>query len=113
MVYLKSPREIEFIRQSSRIVADVLKLIGAQIHPGITTLELDKVAEDYIRANGGVPAFKGYGDNKSNLFPATLCVSIDAEVVHGIPSRRVIQEGQIVSIDVGVRKNGYYSDGAW
>jgi len=112
MILLKSIEEIEFIRESSRIVADVLKLVGAQVQPGITTLELDKVAEDFIRSMGGEPAFKGYGWDKKNLFPATLCTSIDAEVVHGIPSKRMLKDGDLLSIDVGVKKNGFYGDGA-
>jgi methionyl aminopeptidase len=113
MIYIKTKREIELIRESCKIVAEVLRLIAARIKPGVTTLELDVVAEEYIRALGGVPAFKGYGSQKNNLFPATLCTSIDAEVVHGIPSKRVLKEGEIVTIDVGVKKNGYYGDGAW
>jgi len=112
MIPLKSIEEIEFIRESSRIVADVLKLVGAQVRPGMTTLELDKVAEDFIRSMGGEPAFKGYGWDKKNLFPATLCTSIDAEVVHGIPSKRMLKGGDLLSIDVGVKKNGFYGDGA-
>jgi methionyl aminopeptidase len=111
-MYLKTKREIELIRESSRLVAEVLKLVGAQIRPGVTTLALDKLAEEYIRSFGGIPAFKGYGSQKNNLFPATLCTSVDAEVVHGIPSTRVLKEGEIVSIDVGVKKNGYFGDGA-
>ena len=113
MISLKSLEEIELIRESSRIVADVLKLVSAQIRPGVTTLELDQVAEEYIRAMGGEPAFKGYGWDKSNLFPATLCMSIDDEVVHGIPSKRVLKDGDLLSIDVGAKKNGFYGDGAW
>ncbi len=113
MIYLKTKREIELIRESSRIVAEVLKLVGAQVKPGVTTLALDKLAEDYIRSFGGVPAFKGYGSQKDNLYPATLCTSVDAEVVHGIPSKRVLKDGEIVSIDVGVKKSGYFGDGAW
>jgi methionyl aminopeptidase len=112
MIPLKSIEEIEFIRESSRIVADVLKLVGAQVRSGLTTLELDKVAEDFIRSMGGEPAFKGYGWDKKNLFPATLCTSIDAEVVHGIPSKRMLKDGDLLSIDVGVKKNGFYGDGA-
>jgi methionyl aminopeptidase len=112
MIPLKSIEEIEFIRESSRIVADVLKLVGAQVRPGMTTLELDKVAESFIRSMGGEPAFKGYGWDKKNLFPATLCTSIDAEVVHGIPSKRMLKDGDLLSIDVGVKKNGFYGDGA-
>jgi methionyl aminopeptidase len=112
MIPLKSIEEIEFIRESSRIVADVLKLVGAQVRSGMTTLELDKVAEDFIHSMGGEPAFKGYGWDKKNLFPATLCTSIDAEVVHGIPSKRMLKDGDLLSIDVGVKKNGFYGDGA-
>jgi methionyl aminopeptidase len=113
MISLKSAEEIELIRESSRIVADVLKLVGARVQPGVTTLELDKLAEEYIRSMGGEPAFKGYGWDKNNLFPATLCTSVDAEVVHGIPSNRVLREGEIISLDVGAKKNGYFGDGAW
>ncbi|MBP8975809.1 MAG: type I methionyl aminopeptidase [Bacteroidetes bacterium] len=113
MISLKTNEEIEKMRESNRIVADVLKLIGSMLQPGITTMELDRVAEDYIRSNGGEPAFKGYGWDKRNLFPATLCTSINEEVVHGIPSHRELQEGDLLSIDVGVKKNGYYGDGAW
>jgi methionyl aminopeptidase len=108
MIPLKSLEEIELIRESSRIVADVLKLVGAQVRAGITTLELDKVAEDFIRSMNGEPAFKGYGGDKTNLFPATLCMSIDSEVVHGIPSKRLLKDGDLLSIDVGVKKNGFY-----
>jgi methionyl aminopeptidase len=113
MISLKSAEEIELIRESCRIVADVLKLVGARVQPGITTLELDKLAEEYIRSMDGEPAFKGYGWDKNNLFPATLCTSIDAEVVHGIPSNRILREGEILSVDVGAKKNGFYGDGAW
>ncbi len=112
MVRIKSKREIGLIRESCRIVADVLKLVSAQIRPGVTTLELDRLAEEYIRSLGAVPAFKGYGHSKSNLFPATLCTSIDDVVVHGIPSNRSLREGEILSVDVGVVREGYYGDGA-
>ncbi len=112
MIPLKSIEEIELIRESSRIVADVLKIVGGYIQPGKTTLELDKVAEDFIRSMGGEPAFKGYGWDKRNLFPATLCTSVDSEVVHGIPGKRVLKNGDLLSIDVGVKKNGFYGDGA-
>ena len=111
-VPIKSPREITLMRESGRIVAEVLALVGTRIGPGVRTKDLDTFAEDYIRSKGAVPAFKGYGHDRNNLFPGTLCVSIDDEVVHGIPDGRVLEEGQIVSIDVGVRKNGYFGDGA-
>jgi methionyl aminopeptidase len=113
MIPLKSLEGIELIRESSRIVADVLKIVGEWIRPGITTLELDKLAEEYIHSMNGEPAFKGYGWDKKNLFPATLCTSVDAEVVHGIPSKHALREGELLSIDVGVKKNGFYGDGAW
>ena len=113
MVRIKTRQEIELIRESSKIVADVLKLVSAHIRPGVTTFELDRLAEDYIRSLGAVPAFKGYGHTKSNLFPATLCTSIDDVVVHGIPSNRALREGEILSVDVGVVREGYYGDGAY
>jgi methionyl aminopeptidase len=101
------------MRESGRIVSEVLKLVGSLVKPGITTAELDNVAEDYIRSCNAEPAFKGYGSDPKNLFPATLCVSVDSEVVHGIPGQRVLRDGEIVSIDVGVKKNGWYGDGAF
>jgi methionyl aminopeptidase len=112
MVRIKTSHEIELIRESCKIVADVLKLVGTKIQPGVTTLDLDRLAEDYIRSFGGVPAFKGYGHKKSNLFPATLCTSINDVVVHGIPSKRALHDGDIVSVDVGVKKEGFFGDGA-
>lgn len=110
---IKSPDEIERMRESCRIVAEVLRLLKDRVKPGVTTQELDAIAEDYIRSRGGEPAFKGYGNDRRNLFPASLCVSVDDEVVHGIPGARKLREGEIVSIDVGVRKEGLYGDGAW
>jgi methionyl aminopeptidase len=112
MVRIKTSHEIELIRESCKIVADVLKLVGTKIQPGVTTLDLDRLAEDYIRSFGGVPAFKGYGHKKLNLFPATLCTSINDVVVHGIPSKRALRDGDIVSVDVGVKKEGFFGDGA-
>jgi methionyl aminopeptidase len=100
------------MKESNRIVGEVLELLASKVKPGLTTAELDRIAEEYIRSRGGVPAFKGYGSDRRNLYPATLCVSIDDEVVHGIPGKRVLEEGQIVSVDVGVKKNGYFGDGA-
>jgi methionyl aminopeptidase len=109
---IKSPREIGLIKESCRIVAEVLALLGPCVKPGTRTRDLDAIAEEYIRSQGGEPAFKGYGSDRTNLFPGTLCVSIDDVVVHGIPDGRTIEEGQVVSVDVGVRKGGYYGDGA-
>ncbi len=111
-VPLRSQREVELIKESSKIVAEVLALVGSRIKAGVFTKELDEIAERYIRSRGATPAFKGYGFDKKNLFPASLCVSVDDVVVHGIPNGHMLQEGQIVSIDVGVRKNGYFGDGA-
>lgn len=108
---VKTLDEIELIRESCRIVAGVLFYIEKYIKPGITTLELDNIVEDYIKSKGGVPAFKGYAVRK-NVFPASSCISINEEVVHGIPGERKLQIGDIVSVDVGVKKNGYYGDGA-
>lgn len=111
MILVKSKKEIEHIRESSRIVAEVLDLIEGMVRPGITTGELNKAAEEHIRSRGGTPAFKGYGP-RDNPFPAALCTSVDSEVVHGIPGNRVLKEGEILSVDVGVKKNGYYGDAA-
>lgn len=111
-VTIKSPREIELIKESGKIVAEVIALVGSRIKPGIYTKELDEIVERYIRSRGATPAFKGYGHDKENLFPASVCISVDEEVVHGIPNGRKLEEGQIVSIDIGVKKNGYYGDGA-
>ncbi len=110
MILIKNISEIELIRVSSKLVAETLQQVKKYVKPGITTFELDQIAEDYIRRNNGIPAFKGYGHGKP--FPATICASIDDEVVHGIPSDRALKEGEIISIDVGVLKNGYYGDAA-
>lgn len=110
MILIKNISEIDLIRESSRIVAETLQLVKSYVKPGITTFELDQIAEDYIRSNNGIPAFKGYG--YGTPFPATICASIDEEVVHGIPSDRVLKEGEIISVDIGVLKNNYYGDAA-
>ncbi len=101
------------MRESCRIVAEVLRLLKPLIAEGVTTKELDAMAEQYIRSQGAEPAFKGYGADKRNLFPASLCTSIDDEVVHGIPGDRRLRAGDIVSVDVGVKKDGWFGDGAW
>ncbi len=107
MIILKTEEEKEKMRESNRIVALVLKEIENLIKPGVKTIELDEFAEDLIRKEGAVPGFKGYQG-----YPATLCVSINEEIVHGIPSERKLKEGDIVSIDVGTIKDGFYGDGA-
>ena len=107
MIIIKSPREIEQLKKSNTMVAEVFEKLKTMIAPGITTKELDEVAEEYILSKGAQPAFKGYRG-----FPATLCISINEEVVHGIPSQRRLKEGDIVSLDVGVNFVGYYGDAA-
>ena len=111
-VSVKSGRDIALMRESGRIVAEVLALVGGSVRPGVTTRELDALAEEYIRSQSGIPAFKGYGPDRRNPFPATLCVSIDDVVVHGIPDGRRLEDGEIVSVDVGVKKDGWYGDAA-
>jgi methionyl aminopeptidase len=103
----KSADEIDLVRQSSRLVAETLRILGSVIRPGLVTKELDIIAEEYIRSRGALPSFKGYRG-----FPASICASVNAEVVHGIPGRRVLADGDILSIDVGVLKDGYHGDGA-
>ncbi len=107
MISLKSEREIEIMRQSANILKKVfIELLGF-VKEGMTTLDVDAKAEKTIRSLGGEPAFKGYRD-----FPGTICASVNDEVVHGIPSKRVLQEGDIFSLDMGVKYQGYYSDSA-
>lgn len=112
MILIKSKKEIDFIRESCRIVAETLQLLKTNVKIGITTLELDKIAEDYIRSNNAAPAFKGYSQGGAPGFPGSICSSVDDEVVHGIPGSRVLKAGEIISIDIGVLKNGYYGDAA-
>lgn len=107
MIKIRTDREINLLAESNRIVAETLNLLSNHIVPGIETSELDKIAEEYIISQGARPAFKGYMG-----FPSTLCISIDDEVVHGIPNGKLLEEGQIVSIDCGAEKNGYYGDSA-
>jgi len=112
VILIKSKSEIDYIRESARIVAETLQLVKRYAIVGVSTLELDKIAEDYILSNDGIPAFKGYSQAGSIDFPGSICSSINEEVVHGIPSNRVLVEGDIASIDVGVKKNGYFGDAA-
>jgi len=107
MIIIKSSREIEQLKRSNAIVAEVFEKLKGMISPGVTTKELDEVAEEYILLKGARPAFKGYRG-----FPATLCISINEEVVHGIPSQRRLKGGDIVSLDVGVNFVGYFGDAA-
>ena len=112
MILIKTKKEIDYIRESCIIVAETLQLVKRYAEVGKTTLELDKIAEDYIRSNDGIPAFKGYSQSGSFDFPGSICSSIDDEVVHGIPSDRILKDGEILSIDVGVEKNGFFGDAA-
>ena len=108
MIYYKTEEEIELVRKSSLLVAKTHAEIAGLIKPGITTLALDKIAEEFIRDNGGLPAFKGYGG-----FPNTLCMSPNEQVVHGIPNDRFLENSEILSVDCGVVMNGYYGDSAF
>jgi len=108
MIYYKTEEEIELIRESSLLVAKTHAEVAKLIQPGVTSLELDKVAEEFIRDNGGIPAFKGYSG-----FPNTLCVSPNEQVVHGIPNNEPLESGTILSLDCGVKKNGFFGDSAF
>jgi methionyl aminopeptidase len=108
MIYYKTEGEIELIKESSLLVAKTHAEVAKLIQPGVSTLTLDKIAEEFIRDNGGVPAFKGYSG-----FPNTLCVSPNEQVVHGIPTNDPIESGTILSLDCGVKKNGFFGDSAF
>ena len=108
MMYYKKEEEIDLIRESSLLVAKTHAEIAGLIKPGVTTLSLDLIAEEFIRDNGGTPAFKGY-----NGFPNTLCMSPNNQVVHGIPNGSILKDGEILSVDCGVVMNGYYGDSAF
>ena len=108
-VIKKSPAEIEAMKAAGRLSAAVLREVGQRCVPGVTTLELDEFAEDYIRSHGGIPTFKGYGG-----FPGSICASINEQIVHGIPSSKVkLKSGDIISIDVGATVDGWAGDNAW
>ena len=107
MVYLRNHDEIEAIRAAARLVGMTLRMLAGVVRPGVTTLELDRLAEQFIRDHGGRPAFKGYRG-----FPAAICPSVNAEVVHAIPGPYALKDGDIVGIDVGVEMDGYYGDAA-
>jgi methionyl aminopeptidase len=107
VIVCKSPREIEQMRRANELVADVLAELAAMVKPGVTTAELDAAAERMVRAAGAEPAFKGYRG-----YPATLCASVNDEVVHGIPANRALAAGDIISLDMGVKLDGFYGDSA-
>lgn len=108
MIICKTPRELEIMREAGRIVALTHEELKKHIAPGITTKELDEVAERFIRSCGATPSFKGYGG-----FPGSICTSVNEQLVHGIPGDRVLKEGDIISIDIGANYNGYHGDSAW
>ena len=107
MIILRSSREIEIMREACKIAAETLSILQAVAKPGMSTLDLDKIAEKYIRSCNAIPSCIGYGG-----FPATICASVNEEVVHGIPNRRRLKDGDIISIDLVVGKNGYHGDTA-
>jgi len=107
-ILIRTSEEIAKIRESAQIVGRCLRMIASEVHPGVSTMHLDRLAERFIRDSGGEPAFKGYRG-----FPASICASINEEVVHGIPSeKRILREGDVISVDIGVRRNGWYGDAA-
>jgi methionyl aminopeptidase len=107
MIILKTPDEIEVMAKASKLVAETLQALKREVRPGVTTDELDRLAEDFIRSRGGVPAFKGY-----RSYPKTLCASVNEQVVHGIPSGRMLKEGDIIGLDLGAIVDGFYGDSA-
>jgi methionyl aminopeptidase len=108
MLYLKTDEEVGLLRESNLLVSRTLAEVASLIRPGVTTLYLDNIAETFIHDNGGTPAFKGYGG-----FPGTLCTSVNDEVVHGFPSKYILKDGDIISVDCGVILNGWYGDSAY
>jgi methionyl aminopeptidase len=108
MIYLKTEEEIDLIKESAQVLGKAHAEVAQWVKPGVATKKLDTIAEDYIRDFGGTPSFKGF-----NNFPASLCISVNEVVVHGFPSGYILQEGDIVSIDCGVKLNGFHSDSAY
>ena len=109
MIYLKTAEEIELLRENNLLVSATLAEVGKHVRPGVSTLELDKLAEEFIRSHGAEPGFLGYGG-----FPNTLCMSVNEEVVHGIPSaKRILKEGDVLSVDCGTLMKGFYGDSAY
>lgn len=108
MIICKSEGELLLMREAGRIVAETHRLMAQAVRPGVTTRQLDQIAEDYIRSQGAMPSFKGYSG-----FPGSICASVNEELVHGIPGDRVLNEGDIISIDIGAEYKGYHGDSAW
>jgi methionyl aminopeptidase len=107
VIILKTPAEIEIMARASRLVAETLAMLRREVRAGVTTEDLDRLAEQFIRSHGGTPAFKGYRN-----YPKTLCASINDQVVHGIPSKRALKEGDIIGLDLGSIVDGFYGDSA-
>lgn len=107
MIVFKTPDEVSLMAQASQVVAEVLELLKGKVVPGITTDDLDRMAEEAIRGRGAIPAFKGYRN-----YPKTLCASVNEQVVHGIPSKRRLNEGDIIGLDLGAIVSGFYGDSA-
>jgi methionyl aminopeptidase len=108
MIICKSEAELRLMREAGRIVADTHRVLKQSIRPGITTRDLDQIAETYIRSQGAIPSFKGY-----NQFPASICASVNDQLVHGIPGNQQLADGDIISIDIGAQYQGYHGDSAW
>lgn len=108
MIICKSEGELLIMREAGRIVAETHQALAKAIRPGVTTRQLDAIAEDFIRSKGALPSFKGYGG-----FPGSICASVNEELVHGIPGDRVLNEGDIISLDIGAEYKGYHGDSAW
>lgn len=108
MINIKSKREIDLLKEAGRLTYLTHKEVARHIKPGVTTIELDRIAEEFILSKGCTPSFKNY-----NGFPKSICTSINDEVVHGIPSNRKLKEGDIISVDIGVCYKGYHGDSAW
>lgn len=113
MVYLKTDEEVELLKKANLLVEMTLAELAKAIQPGVTTAELDKIAETYIRDNGAVPTFKGFPNPYGGPFPASICTSVNHQVVHGIPNNTPLKEGDIVSIDCGTKLNGYCGDSCY
>lgn len=112
MIHIRTQHEIEIIRRNAMMVTATLTEVAKMLKPGITTLSLDKMAEQFIKDNGGTPSFKGYGP-KNNSYPYSLCISVNEMVVHGFPSEYVLKEGDVISVDCGFYKDGYHGDHAY
>lgn len=113
MIFLKTEDEIELMRQSNRLVGKTLGELAKLIKPGITTAELDRVAEEFIRDNGAIPTFKGFPGSFGTNFPGSICVSVNDQVVHGIPNDDPLKDGDIISVDCGTLLNGFCGDSAY